>query len=230
MACQYREHLSAREDDAQLHAAAARARAGRSRARTTTRTDPRAVATSCRTLIAWPVNCTSTGSSPTSPRGLDEALRLVAAQVAELPVVASVRASEDKRNVPQGVRHGHPCTAAGPQHPRELAERGAVVRNVLEHGDRERGAERARCQRQLLGRAADPQRALADALRLRELPRSEQALERQIAADRRPAGPRRFDHGVAGSADADVDERRRPSSTPAARRRSRYATRQFSSA
>ena len=43
-------------------------------------------------------------------------------------------------------------------------ERGVVVRNVLEHGDRERGGERARCEREPLGRAAHPERALGDAL------------------------------------------------------------------
>ena len=63
--------------------------------------------------------------------------------------------------------------------------------------------------RQPLGGAAGPGRAFGDAFGFGEAPGLEQSREREVATDGVETAARRLDHGVAGAADADVDQRSR---------------------
>jgi len=123
-------------------------------------------------------------------------------------VVSSVRRAEHRRDVAERVRHRHPGTACRPENPRDFAQCCVIVGDVLDDRDRQGRSERRRCKWQSLRRAADPKRPIRDPCRASKTAGADQALEREVAAHGRRARPRRLDHGVAGSAHADVDERR----------------------
>ena len=144
-----------------------------------------------------------TGGTPC----LRELARLVASQMAEAPVVPAVRRAENGGDVAHRVWHRHPRPAAGLQHAGQLAQSGAVVRDVLDHRNSECRAECARGERQPLCGAADPERAVADPLRERVPARGHQPGEGEVAADGERALAGGLDHRVPGSADADVDQR-----------------------
>ena len=139
---------------------------------------------------------------------LDEGLSFVATQMAELAIVAPVGKPEDRRDMAQRVGHRHPgAPTTRSQHSRQLAQGSAIVRHVLEHRDCERGRAGPRRKRQPLGRAAHPQRAVGDAFDFGKPASSRKPLKREVATDGRRSVARRFDHRVAGAADADVHDR-----------------------
>jgi hypothetical protein len=95
---------------------------------------------------------------------LDELLGFVSAEMSEPPVVAAIRGPKDARDVRERVRDGHPQAPARLEHACSFAQRGGVVRDMLEDGDRDDCRERRARERESLGRATQPQRPVGDAL------------------------------------------------------------------
>jgi hypothetical protein len=89
---------------------------------------------------------------------VDQLLCLVAPEMAELVVMPAVRRAEERRDVPEGVGHGHPHASAGLQHTCKLAQGCHIVRQMLEHRYRKPGAGRSGGLRKPFGGAADPER------------------------------------------------------------------------
>ena len=78
---------------------------------------------------------------------------------------------------------------------------------MFEDRDRQRRGKRARRKREALGRTADPECAVEHSFPGGEAARLDQTLQGEVASDRTGTCARCFDHGVAGSADGDVDHR-----------------------
>lgn len=77
---------------------------------------------------------------------------------------------------------------------------------MFEHGDRKRAREDAVGEGESFGGAADPQGTVEHALAGCEPARSQEALHREVAADRLGARACRFDHRVPGASHSHVDD------------------------
>src|SRR5436309_804763 len=89
-----------------------------------------------------------------------EACGILAPRMTEAAVVTPVGAAKDGRDISEGMRHRHPGSTPGFEHTGQLTQGCPIVRDMLEHGDCDRRADRAGAERELLRGAADPQSPL----------------------------------------------------------------------